>query len=51
VKHIRVYLKPVEEAMLLELQKSNKLYRDAEVFLVQCIRNEYYKTFKKRGKL
>jgi len=44
MKTIRVHLHPVEEAMLVEVQKSNKRFRDIESLLLGLIRDEYVKT-------
>ena len=44
MKTIRFHLHPVEEAMLVEVQKSNKRYRDIESLLLGLIREEYAKT-------
>jgi hypothetical protein len=46
MKTIRFHLHPVEEAMLMEVQKSNKRYRDIESLLLGLIREEYAKTQK-----
>ena len=50
MKSIRINLHPVEEAMLLEVQKSNRRYRDLETLLLGQIREEYAKTPKGRSK-
>jgi hypothetical protein len=44
MKTIRIHLHPVEEAMLLEVQKGNRRYRDLEALLLGLIREEYAKT-------
>ena len=44
MKPIRINLHPVEEAMLVAVQKSNKHYRDVESLLL-----EYAKTLKGRA--
>ena len=44
MKTVRIHLHPVEEAMLVEVQKSNKRYRDIETLLLGQIREEYAKT-------
>ena len=49
MKTIRIHLHPVEEAMLVEVQKSNKRYRDIEFLLLGQIREEYAKTSKSRS--
>lgn len=48
MKTIRIHLHPVEEAMLLEVQKGNRRYRDLEALLLGLIRDEYAKTPKGR---
>jgi hypothetical protein len=50
VKTIRIHLDPVEEAMLVEIQKVNRRYRDLETLLLGQIREEYAKTPKGRSK-
>ena len=49
MKPIRINLHPVEEAMLVAVQKSNKHYRDVESLLLGQIREEYAKTLKGRA--
>ena len=49
MKTIRIHIHPVEEAMLVEVQKSNKRYRDIESLLLGLIRDEYAKTPKGRS--
>jgi hypothetical protein len=44
MKTIRIHLHPVEEAMLLEVQKVNRRYRDLETLVLGQIREEYAKT-------
>lgn len=44
MKTIRIHLHPVEEAMLVEVQKVNRRYRDLETLLHGQIREEYAKT-------
>ncbi len=46
MKTIRIHLHPVEEAMLVEVQKVNRRYRDLEALLLGQIREEYAKTSK-----
>ncbi len=43
MKTITIRLPDVEAAMLTEVQKVNKAYRDLQVFLVRQIRLEYGK--------
>ena len=43
MKTIAIRLPDVEAAMLTEVQKVNKAYRDLQVFLVRQIRLEYGK--------
>jgi len=43
VKTITIRLPDVEAAMLLEVQKRNKLLKDIQVFLLEKIRREYAK--------
>ena len=50
MKTIRIHLHPVEEAMLLEVQKRNRRYRDLETLLLVQIREEYAKTPAGRSK-
>lgn len=49
MKTIRIHLHPVEEAMLVEVQKSNKRYRDIESMLLGLIRDEYAKMQKAKS--
>ncbi|MCP9781453.1 MULTISPECIES: hypothetical protein [Cyanobium] len=49
MKTIRVHLHPVEEAMLIEVQKVNRRFRDIETLLLGQIREEYAKTPKGRS--
>jgi len=49
MKTIRIHLHPVEEAMLVEVQKRNKRYRDIEFLLLGLIRDEYAKTQKAKS--
>lgn len=49
MKTIRVHLNPVEEAMLIEVQKVNRRFRDIETLLLGQIREEYAKTPKGRS--
>ena len=49
MKTIRVHLLPVEEAMLIEVQKVNRRFRDIETLLLGQIREEYAKTPKGRS--
>jgi hypothetical protein len=44
MKTIRFHLHPVEEAILVEVQKRNKRYRDIESLLLGQIHEEYAKT-------
>lgn len=44
MKTITIRLPDVEAAMLVEVQKTNKLYRDLQGLLLQQIREEYAKT-------
>lgn len=48
MKTIRIHLTPVEEAMLVEVQKSNRNYKDLEGLVLSQIREEYAKTPKGR---
>ena len=50
MKTIRVHLHPVEEAMLIEVQKVNRRFRDIETLLLGQIREEYAKTPKGRSR-
>ena len=43
MKNITIRLPAVEAAMLLEVQKVNKAYRDLQVLLAEQIRKEYKK--------
>ena len=43
MKTITIRLSAVEAAMLLEVQKVNKAYRDLQVLLTEQIRKEYKK--------
>ena len=49
MKTITIRLPDVEAAMLLEVQKVNKAYRDLEGLVLGQIHNEYQKTPKGRG--
>ena len=42
MKTITIRLPDVETAMLLELQKRNKSFKDLQVILIQRIHEEYY---------
>jgi len=44
MKTITIRLPDVEAAMLLEVQKRNKVFRDPQAFMLQQIRLEYEKT-------
>mgnify|MGYP006292441105 CR=1 FL=1 len=48
MKTIRIYLDSVEEAMLLEVQKINRDFRDLKVIVANQIRQEYEKISKGR---
>ena len=43
MKNITIRLPAVEAAMLIEVQKVNKAYRDLQVLLTEQIRKEYKK--------
>ena len=43
MKNITIRFPAVEAAMLLEVQKVNKAYRDLQVWLTEQIRKEYKK--------
>jgi len=45
VKTITIRLPDVEAAMLVEVQKVNKAYRDIQELLLSQIRQEYQKIF------
>jgi len=49
VKTITIRLPDVEAAMLIEVQKVNKAYRDLQGLLVSQIQQEYAKTSKGRA--
>jgi hypothetical protein len=49
MKTITIRLPDVEAAMLLEVQKVNRAYRDLEGLLVNQIQQEYAKTPKGRA--
>ena len=44
MKTIAIRLPDVEAAMLVELQKRNKAFKDLQQLLIQQIRQEYQKT-------
>ncbi len=44
MKNIIIRLPDVEAAMLVEVQKVNKAYRDLQAVLIQQIHQEYAKT-------
>ncbi len=44
MKTIRIHLTPVEEAMLMEVQKSNRNYKHLQGLVLNQIREEYAKT-------
>ena len=44
MKVIQIRLNAVEEQMLKEVQKRNKVYKDLEALLTQQIKAEYQKT-------
>ena len=49
MKTITIRLPDVEAAMLVEVQKVNRAYRDLQAHLLQQIRQEYVKTPKGRA--
>ena len=49
MKAITIRLPDVEAAMLVEVQKSNRVYRDLQGLLVSQIQQEYAKTPKGRA--
>jgi hypothetical protein len=49
VKTITIRLPDVEAAMLVEVQKVNKAYRDLQGLLISQIQQEYQKTSKGRA--
>ena len=49
MKTITIRLPDVEAAMLLEVQKVNKAYKDIQGLLINQIRQEYAKTPKGRA--
>jgi hypothetical protein len=49
MKTITIRLPDVEAAMLVEVQKVNRAYRDIQGFLVGQIQQEYAKTAKGRA--
>ena len=49
MKTITIRLPDVEAAMLQEVQKVNRAYRDLQAHLLQQIRQEYVKTPKGRA--
>jgi hypothetical protein len=51
MKTIRVHLGPVEEAMLLEVQKVNRDYRDLQSLLLSQIQQEYAKLPKSKQRI
>jgi hypothetical protein len=50
VKSITIRLSDVEAAILLEVQKGNKAYRDLQGLLISQIQQEYSKTPAARAK-
>ena len=49
MKMISIRLPDVEAAMLIEVQKVNRAYRDLQVLLISQIQQEYAKTPKGRA--
>ena len=49
MKTITIRLPDVEAAMLVEVQKVNKTYRDLQAFLISQIQQQYAKTPKGRA--
>ena len=49
MKTITIRLPDVEAAMLMELQKVNKVYRDLQALVINQIQTEYQKTPKGRA--
>lgn len=49
MKNITLRIPPVEAAMLIELQKTNKSFRDLQALLLDLIREEYSKTAQGRA--
>lgn len=50
MKTITIRLPDVEAAMLAEVQKVNKAYRDLQGLLVKYVRDEYEKTLRGSAK-
>jgi hypothetical protein len=44
MKIVTIRLPDVEAAMLVEVQKKNKAFKDLQQLLIQQIRQEYHKT-------
>jgi hypothetical protein len=44
MKTVTIRLPDVEAAMLVEVQKKNKAFKDLQQLLIQQIRQEYHKT-------
>ena len=49
MKRVCINIPALEAAMLLEVQKVNRAYRDLEGLVLGQIHNEYQKTAKGRG--
>ena len=49
MKTITIRLPDVEAAMLVEVQKRNKVYKDLQGLLINQIQQEYAKTLKGRA--
>ncbi|QNJ26880.1 hypothetical protein SynSYN20_02564 [Synechococcus sp. SYN20] len=49
MKTMTLRIPAVEEAMLVELQKTNKSFRDMQTLLLDLIRQKYSKTAQGRG--
>ena len=49
MKTLTIRIPAVEAAMLVELQKTNKSFRDLQKLLLDLIREEYSKTVQGRG--
>jgi len=48
MKTIAIWLPDVEAAMLIEVQKVNRAYRDLQALLITQLQTEYQKTLKGR---
>ena len=50
MKTITIRLPDVEAAMLMEVKKRSKLFKELDIFVAQAIRKEYQSLSKEKGR-